>query len=77
MSEPGEKEFAVSDVEYNLITTLSNLLQSEEVLERYAADADKAGDHEVSQLFRTLRQSNKQAAKGLRAALARQLQKDA
>lgn len=76
MSEHGEKEFAVSDVEYNLVTTLSNLLQSEEVLEKYAADADKAGDKEVSQLLRDLRQSNKHAAKGLRSALAKQLQKD-
>lgn len=76
MSERGEKEFAVSDVEYNLVTTLSNLLQGEEVLEKYASDADKAGDKEVSQIFHNLRQSNKQAAKGLRAALARQLQKD-
>lgn len=77
MTEHGEKEFAVSDVEYNLVTTLSNLLQSEEVLEKYAADADKAGDTDVSRLFRDLRQSNKRAAKGLRTALARQLQKDA
>lgn len=74
MSEPGEKEFAVSDVEYNLVTTLSNLLQAEDVLEGYAADADKAGEHEVSRLFTDLRRSNKQAARGLRTALAKQLQ---
>lgn len=74
MSDAGEKEFAVSDLEYNLITTLSNLLQAEDVLERYKADAEKAGEPEVGKLLDDLRKSNKRAARGLRAALARLLQ---
>lgn len=70
MSE-GSTNFAVSDVEYNLVMTLSNLLQSEEVLDRYAKDADEAGDTEVGDLFRGMREHNHQVAHQLRAALKR------
>lgn len=63
-------EFAVSDVEYNMVTTLSNLLQSEEVLVRYADDAEEAGAVEIAALFHDLRDSNRKAARALRKALA-------
>jgi hypothetical protein len=69
----GTQEFTVSDIEYNIITTLSNLLQSEEVLAKYAADADSSGDSESATLFRSLRESNKQSAAEFRRALARHL----
>jgi hypothetical protein len=68
MSHNGNR-FGVSDVEYNIVTTLSNLLQGEDVLNRYAEDAEKAGDSEVAQLFRDLEQSNNQFASRLRDAL--------
>ena len=64
-----EGRFGVSDVEYNIVTTLSNLLQGEDVLNRYAEDAEKAGENEVAQLFRDLEQSNNQFAGRLRDAL--------
>ena len=63
--------FGVSDVEYNIVTTLSNLLQGEDVLTRYAQDAEQAGETEVAQLFRDLEQSNNQFASRLRDALKR------
>ena len=69
----GTSDFAVSDLEYNIVTTLSNLLQSEEVLVRYAHDADEAGETEVAELFRALRATNRDAARNLRNALARSL----
>lgn len=69
----GTEDFAVSDLEYNIVTTLSNLLQSEEVLVRYAHDADEAGETEVAELFRSLRNTNRDAARNLRNALARTL----
>jgi hypothetical protein len=69
----GTQEFSVSDIEYNLVTTLSNLLQSEEVLAKYAQDADSSGDSESATLFRSLRESNKRSASEFRRALARHL----
>lgn len=63
--------FSVSDLEYNVITTLSNLLQSEEVLSKYADDADEAGDAELAGMFRSLRQQNQRHAQQLRGAMDR------
>ncbi len=64
-----EGRFGVSDVEYNIVTTLSNLLQAEDVLNRYAKDAEEAGEGEVSELFRELEQVNNQFASRLRDRL--------
>jgi len=68
-----EHEFVVSDVEYNVITTLATLLQSEDVLQRYTEDAEEAGEQEVAVLFHALRKHHKEIAKGLRAVLSRNL----
>ncbi|HVL25572.1 MAG TPA: hypothetical protein VM450_15905 [Thermomicrobiales bacterium] len=67
------QRFGVSDVEYNIVTTLSNLLQGEDVLTRYAKDAEQAGETEVAQLFRELEQSNNSFASRLREALKRSM----
>ncbi|MBA2278762.1 MAG: hypothetical protein H0W06_13475 [Chloroflexia bacterium] len=69
----GTQQFSVSDIEYNLITTLSNLLQSEEVLVKYAEDADRAGDSDCATLFRSLRENNKLSAQEFRRALDRHM----
>ena len=58
-------EFTVSDVEYNVITTLSNLLQSEEVLMKYATDAQEAGDPDLEHMFHDLRRHNGEVAERL------------
>ncbi len=66
--------FSVSDVAYNVITTLSNLLQSEEVLMKYANDAKEAGDSELEQMFHDLRQQNGQVAEKLYQKLGKLVQ---
>jgi hypothetical protein len=65
--------FAASDVEYNVITTLSNLLQAEEVLRRYAQDAEEAGNAEVAKLFNEIEESNNRFSKRLMDELHRML----
>ncbi len=69
-------DFSVSDVEYNVITTLSNLLQSEEVLAKYADDADEEGNAELAGMFRALRGHNQQHALELRNALCRMIEQN-
>lgn len=59
----------ISDLEYNLVTTLSNLLQGREVLEKYAKDAEAAGDKQAADLFRQLREYNEEMAVKFRARL--------
>lgn len=68
-----EHEYVVSDVEYNVITTLATLLQSEDVLAHYTEDADSAGETEIAALFTALRNHNREIAQGLRAVLKRNL----
>lgn len=69
-----EHNFTVSDVAYNVITTLSNLLQSEEVLMKYANDAQDAGDSELEQMFHDLRMQNGQVAEKLYQKLGKLVQ---
>lgn len=65
--------YGLSDVEYDIVTTLGNLLQGIEKLEEYAKDAESAGDTETATLFRTLRETNRASVGQLRSALARHL----
>jgi hypothetical protein len=69
MSE-GRREFGVSNLEYDLVITLANLLQGVEVMKKYQADAEQAGDNEASKLFKTLHDQNRDAAKEIHSVLA-------
>ncbi|HLU37627.1 MAG TPA: hypothetical protein VKZ61_17815 [Thermomicrobiales bacterium] len=60
---------AVSDVEYNIITTMSNLLQAQDVLEKYAQDAKQAGNDNLASIFEELSRSNHDFATRLRDQL--------
>jgi hypothetical protein len=55
-------QFAVSDLEYDIITTMSNLLQGREALTKYKQDAQQAGDDETAQLFEQLASFNNEMA---------------
>jgi hypothetical protein len=68
-----EHDYVVSDVEYNVITTLATLLQSEDVLAHYTEDAEQAGEAEIAGLFTALRNHNREIAQGLRVVLKRNL----
>jgi hypothetical protein len=72
-NQSNQEIYGLSDVEYNIVMTLGNLLQGIEKLEEYAADAEAAGDTECATVFRTLRESNRSAVGQLRSALSRHL----
>ena len=72
-SKNNEEIYGLSDVEYNIVMTLGNLLQGIEKLEEYASDAEAAGDTETATVFRTVRSSNRAAVGQLRSALGRHL----
>ena len=71
--DQGVSRYGVSNLEYDIVTTLSNLLEGVEALEKYAQDAEQAGDQECATIFRTLRENNRNSAQQLRSALARHL----
>jgi hypothetical protein len=67
----GSGEFGISNLEYDLVTTLSNLLEGQEVLKEYTADAEEAGNAEVAEIFRTIQSNNQEAAMRIRTTLGR------
>ena len=73
--DQGQGKFGVSNLEYDVVTTMSNLLQGLEVLEKYATDAEQAGEQECATIFRTIRDNNRNSVQQLRNVLARQLGK--
>jgi rubrerythrin len=68
-----EQEFGVSNLEYDIVTTLSNLLQGQDAMSKYENDARKAGNEEVARIFADIQTANKSHAQALRQALARQM----
>jgi hypothetical protein len=68
-----EETYGMSNLEYDIIMTIGNLLQGIEKLDIYAQDAEAAGDTETATAFRTLRESNRSAVQQLRSGLVRHL----
>jgi hypothetical protein len=62
---PGESQYGVPDIVYDIVVTVANLLQGEEQLRQYASDADRAGDAECATAFRTVAEANRVASQAL------------
>ena len=73
MADRGSDRYGVSNLEYDLIATLSNLLQGQEALQKYLQDAQQAGDQECAALFQTLMDNNRSTAQHARRHLQRHL----
>ncbi len=69
MSQPSR--YPVSNIEYNIIVTMSNLLQGSETLQKYRSDAEQAGDAETAAIFGRIRDSYDSQATELHEALKR------
>ena len=63
--EPGEMKYGVPNIVYDIVQTVGNLLQGQEKLHEYAADADRAGDPDSATVFRTIAEGNRIAAQTL------------
>jgi hypothetical protein len=63
--EPGTERYGVSDIVYDIIQTVGNLLQGQEKLQEYAGDADRVGDTEAAEAFRTIAEANRAGAQVL------------
>jgi rubrerythrin len=64
----------VSDLEYDVLSTLQSKLESLEVYEAYLDDCEDANDSECRQLFEQIRDDDMRHAERLREALARLMQ---
>ena len=69
MSTSGD--YPVSDLQYDVIITMSNLLQGMDSLSTYQRDAEKNGDDELVRVFGEIHASYREGAVKLREQLAR------
>ncbi len=60
--DPGEQVTGTRDEQYNLISVLYHALQGAENSEKYALDAEAAGDDELAAFFRNIQSTNRQMA---------------
>jgi hypothetical protein len=65
-----------ADKDYNLIWYLEKCLSNTLRLEIYTADAERAGDEEVAELFRKAQSDSRKGAELARTLLARRLGSD-
>ncbi|HLH25091.1 MAG TPA: hypothetical protein VK066_21435 [Chloroflexota bacterium] len=61
----------VSDLEFDVISTLQSKLEALEVYEAYLEDCEEADDDACRQLFQQIRDDDERHAERLREALAR------
>ncbi|HEY7068344.1 MAG TPA: hypothetical protein VII06_43245 [Chloroflexota bacterium] len=61
----------VSDLEFDVLSTLQSKLEALEVYEAYLEDCEEAEDNDCRQLFQQIRDDDERHAERLRAALAR------
>ncbi len=73
MADKGTDRYGVSNLEYDLVATMSSLLQGEEALQKYLQDAQQAGDQECAGLFQTLMDNNRNTVQQVRTHLQRHL----
>ena len=59
----------VSDLEYDVLSTLQSKLESLEIYEAYLDDCEEASDNECRQLFEQIRDDDLRHAERLREAL--------
>jgi bacterioferritin (cytochrome b1) len=61
----------ISDVEYDLLTTLQSKLEALDVYEAYIEDCDEAGEQGLRQLFEEIQRDDERHAMRLREELGR------
>jgi hypothetical protein len=69
-----ERVTGVSNVAYDLMVVLANLLQGAAAIETYKLDADAADDREARAAFERVEQWQRQGIEELRGLLAARLQ---
>ena len=61
----------VSDLEFDVLTTLHSKLEALEIYETYLEDAEEADDDEARELFEQIRQDDERHAERLRQYLVK------
>jgi hypothetical protein len=62
-----------SDIEYDIVAEMHELLQGNEALEQYIGDAKQAGDNDAERCFQQIHDQNQQYVHALRGLLAKHI----
>lgn len=65
-----------SDLEYDLVAEMHEILEGTAALERYIEDARRVGDDEVERCFQHIHDQNRENVHALRGLLAKRLGTD-
>ncbi|HSN99013.1 MAG TPA: hypothetical protein VLS89_12030 [Candidatus Nanopelagicales bacterium] len=68
-----QRDTGASDLEYDLVAEMHEILEGNAALEKYIQDAKQAGDSEVERCFEQIHEQNKQNVSALRDLLAQRL----
>ncbi len=68
-----QENTGASNLEYNLVAELHELLEGNAALEKYIQDAKQSGDSEVERCFQQIHDQNKQSVNTLRQLLGQRL----
>lgn len=71
--QQGKQNTGASNLEYDLIAELHEILEGNAALEKYIQDAKQAGDSEVERCFQQIHDQNKQSVTMLRQLLGQRL----
>ncbi|MDI3288946.1 hypothetical protein [Polyangium sp. 15x6] len=69
-----QKQTGASNLEYDIVAEMHELLQGNSALEQYIQDARQAGDQEAERCFQQIHDQNKQYVTTLRTLLAKHIQ---
>jgi hypothetical protein len=68
------QQTGASNLEYDIVAEMHELLQGNSALEQYIQDARKAGDSDAERCFQQIHDQNKQNVTALRTLLAKHIQ---
>ncbi|MDC3952871.1 hypothetical protein [Polyangium jinanense] len=69
-----QKQTGASNLEYDIVAEMHELLQGNSALEQYIQDARQAGDQDAERCFQQIHDQNKQNVTTLRTLLAKHIQ---
>ena len=69
-----QMQTGASNLEYDMVAEMHELLEGNAALEQYIDDARKAGNRDAEECFQQIHDQNQRSVATLRSLLARQLQ---
>lgn len=66
-------ETGASNIEYDLVAEMHELLEGNYALEQYIEDAQQAGDQEAASCFKQIHDQNRENVNALRSLLAKRI----